>query len=111
MKRVQILLLKARRALRRLVRKSPGKTAAPVHSNAAHGHADETIQSKRNISRFFVEQRHITWVLQIGVCVWGFYSYKSMPGKAPDTPVKTALVTPWPEWRGEDRALVTRKIE
>jgi multidrug efflux pump subunit AcrB len=114
MKRVQILLLKARRALRRLVRKSPGETVAPNHTNAAHDQTNETILSKRNISRFFVEQRHITWVMLIGVCVWGFYSYKSMPQrKDPDTPVKTAVViTLWPGVSAEKiEQLVTRKIE
>ena len=71
-------------------------------------------QSKRNISRFFVEQRHITWVMLIGVCVWGFYSYKSMPQrKDPDTPVKTAVaITTWPGVNAEKiEQLVTRKIE
>ena len=71
-------------------------------------------QSKRNISRFFVEQRHITWVMLIGVCVWGVYSYKSMPQrKDPDTPVKTAVaITTWPGVSAEKiEQLVTRKIE
>jgi hypothetical protein len=46
----------------------------------AHGKSDnEIIQGKRNISRFFVEQRHITWVMLIAICVWGVYSYRSMP--------------------------------
>ena len=47
---------------------------------------EEIIKSKRNISRFFVEQRHISWVMLIAVCIWGFYSYRSMPQrKDPDT--------------------------
>ena len=73
-----------------------------------------TDQNKRNISRFFVEQRHITWVMLIGVCVWGIYSYKSMPQrKDPDTPVKTAVaITAWPGVSAEKiEQLVTRKIE
>jgi hypothetical protein len=36
----------------------------------SHNH-NEIIQSKRNISRFFVEQRHISWVMLIAVCFWG----------------------------------------
>ena len=80
-----------------------------------HGHNDnETIQSKRNISRFFVEQRHIAWVMLIAVCVWGVYSYKSMPQrKDPDTPVKTAVaITVWPGASAEKiEQLVTRKVE
>src|SRR4030095_13679875 len=81
----------------------------------SHGHGDnEIIKSKRNISRFFVEQRHITWVMLIAVCVWGVYSYKSMPQrKDPDTPVKTAVaITVWPGVSAEKiEQLVTRKIE
>src|SRR5689334_861438 len=80
-----------------------------------HGHNNnEIIQSKRNISRFFVEQRHIAWVMLIAVCVWGIYSYKNMPQrKDPDTPVKTAVaITLWPGASAEKiEQLVTRKIE
>jgi len=63
---------------------------------------EEIIKSKRNISRFFVEQRHISWVMLIAVCVWGFYSYRSMPQrKDPDTPVKSAVaITVWPGAKG-----------
>lgn len=115
MKRVQILLRKARRTLRRLVQKSPAKVVAQHQTNLAHAHTnDEVIKSKRNISRFFVEQRQITWVMLIGVCVWGYYSYKSMPQrKDPDTPVKTAVaITAWPGVSAEKiEQLVTRKIE
>lgn len=80
-----------------------------------HGHNDnEHLKSKRNISRFFVEQRHIAWVMLIAVCVWGVYSYKSMPQrKDPDTPVKTAVaITLWPGASAEKiEQLVTRKVE
>lgn len=80
-----------------------------------HGHSNnENIESKRNISRFFVEQRHIAWVMLIGVCVWGFYSYKNMPQrKDPDTPVKTAVaITVWPGASAEKiEQLVTKKVE
>jgi multidrug efflux pump subunit AcrB len=115
MKRVKVLLRKARRRLRSLVHKSPAKTVAHDQTNLAHAHSYvEAIKSKRNISRFFVEQRHITWVMLIGVCVWGVYSYKSMPQrKDPDTPVKTAVaITTWPGVNAEKiEQLVTRKIE
>src|SRR6476619_1275394 len=115
MKRVQILLRKARRTVRRLVHKSPAKSVAHEEANVAHAHGHHDIdRSKRNISRFFVEQRHITWVMLIGVCVWGIYSYKSMPQrKDPDTPVKTAVaITAWPGVSAEKiEQLVTRKIE
>src|SRR6266404_3759424 len=81
----------------------------------AHGKSDnQIIKSKFNISRFFVEQRHISWVMLIAVCVWGFYSYRSMPQrKDPDTPVKSAVaITVWPGAKGEQiEQLVTRKVE
>jgi multidrug efflux pump subunit AcrB len=113
-KKFRALLLKARRAVRNRFRKSR-KAATHVQADAAHAHGNHNIdQSKRNISRFFVEQRHITWVMLIGVCVWGFYSYRSMPQrKDPDTPVKTAVaICPWPGVNAEKiEQLVTRKIE
>jgi hypothetical protein len=113
-KRFQALLLKVREAVRRRVKKSP-KAARREQANTAHAHGHHDIDlSKRNISRFFVEQRHITWVMLIGVCVWGVYSYKSMPQrKDPDTPVKTAVaITVWPGVDAEKiEQLVTRKIE
>lgn len=115
MKRVQIFLRKARTTVRSLVHKSPAKSAAHEQANVAHAHGHHEIdRSKRNISRFFVEQRQITWVMLIGVCVWGIYSYKSMPQrKDPDTPVKTAVaITAWPGVSAEKiEQLVTRKIE
>jgi multidrug efflux pump subunit AcrB len=113
-KKFNALLQKARRVLRRRVKKSP-KAATPEQANLAHAHGQHDVDlSKRNISRFFVEQRHITWVMLIGVCVWGVYSYKSMPQrKDPDTPVKTAVaITQWPGVSAEKiEQLVTRKIE
>jgi hypothetical protein len=115
MKRIQVLSRAVRRKVRRLVRKSPAKGLAQSETNVAHGHAAHGIDlSKSNISRFFVQQRHITWVMLIGVCIWGIYSYKSMPQrKDPDTPVKTAVaITPWPGVNAEKiEQLVTRKIE
>ena len=91
MKRARVILRKARRTMRRLVHKSSAQTVAHDQTSLAHAHTnDEAINSKSNISRFFVEQRHIAWVMLIAVCVWGFYSYRSMPQrKDPDTPVKT----------------------
>src|SRR6266481_18482 len=81
----------------------------------SHAKSDEDIiKSKYNISRFFVEQRQIAWVMLIAVCVWGFYSYRSMPQrKDPDTPVKSAVVlTSWPGAKAEKiEQLVTRKVE
>jgi len=75
---------------------------------------EEIIKRKYNISRFFVEQRQIAWVMLIAVCVWGVYSYRNMPQrKDPDTPVKSAVVlTAWPGAKAEKiEQLVTRKVE
>jgi multidrug efflux pump subunit AcrB len=116
MKRLQILFAKTRRALsvkarrakRRLTRKAPQEAAAHEQANLAG------VESTRNVSRFFVEQRHIAWVALIAVCVWGFYSYRGMPQrKDPDTPVKTAVaITVWPGASAEKvEQLVTRKVE
>ena len=87
MKRMQTLFTKARKALRKLRRKSSGEAVTPDH--VPHAQSAHTIdRSKSNISRFFVEHRHISWVMLIAVCVWGVFSYRSMPQrKDPDTPV------------------------
>ena len=67
-----------------------------------------------NIARYFVEHRHISWVLFAGVLAWGVGAYHSMPKrKDPDIPVRqVAVVTPWPGQSAERvEQLVTRKIE
>src|SRR5499427_55390 len=73
-----------------------------------------TKSPRHNVARFFVENRHISWVLFIAVLAWGIWAYRVMPKrKDPDIPVRqVAVVTPWPRQgavRGEQ--LVTRKIE
>src|SRR5215471_4835486 len=103
-----------RTALRRLPRKL-SDAASQLPARAAPPPREHKIDlSKPNISRFFVVQRHISWVMLIAVCVWGVYSYRSMPQrKDPDTPVKTAVaITTWPGASAEKiEQLVTRKIE
>ncbi len=77
-------------------------------------HDTETIAKTRNTSRFFVESRQISWVLLLMTCIWGLYSYLSMPQrKDPETQVRTAVaVTPWPGAQAEKiEQLVTSKIE
>src|SRR5438094_5792688 len=51
-----------------------------------------------NVARYFVEHRHISWVLFVGVLAWGVGAYQAMPKrKDPDIPVRqVAVVTPWP---------------
>src|SRR6266702_1896496 len=67
-----------------------------------------------NVARYFVEHRHISWVLFVGVLAWGVGAYQSMPKrKDPDIPVRqVAVATPWPGQSAERvEQLVTRKIE
>src|SRR5262249_46089898 len=67
-----------------------------------------------SVARFFVENRHVSWVLLIGVIAWGVWAYAAMPKrKDPDIPVRqVAVVTPWPGQSAERvEQLVTRKIE
>src|SRR5262249_1684346 len=70
--------------------------------------------SHHSIARFFVESRHVSWVLLLGVVAWGIWAYDAMPKrKDPDIPVRqVAVVTPWPGQSAERiEQLVTRKIE
>src|SRR5439155_958561 len=67
-----------------------------------------------NVARYFVEHRHISWVLFVAVLAWGMGAYQAMPKrKDPDIPVRqVAVVTPWPGQSAERiEQLVTRKIE
>ena len=67
-----------------------------------------------NVARYFVEHRHISWVLFVGVLAWGVGAYQAMPKrKDPDIPVRqVAVATPWPGQSAERvEQLVTRKIE
>src|SRR5262249_4002954 len=78
-------------------------------------HTDlETNPPRHSVARFFVEHRHVSWVLLAGVVAWGIWSYAAMPKrKDPDIPVRqVAVVTPWPGQSAERvEQLVTRKIE
>ena len=67
-----------------------------------------------NVARYFVEHRHISWVLFAGALAWGVGAYQAMPKrKDPDIPVRqVAVATPWPGQSAERvEQLVTRKIE
>src|SRR5262245_1138485 len=74
----------------------------------------ELIAKKRNTARFFVETRHISWVLLIATCLWGIYGYFKMPQrKDPETQVRIAVaLTPW-RGAGAEKVeqMVTKKIE
>src|SRR6516165_4107699 len=73
-----------------------------------------TKSPRHNVARFFVENRHISWVLLVAVLAWGVWAYRVTPKrKDPDIPVRqVAVVTPWPGQSAERvEQLVTRKIE
>jgi multidrug efflux pump subunit AcrB len=74
----------------------------------------EIIERTHNLPRFFVEHPHISWMLLVGVLVWGWFGYKSMPQrKDPDIPVRVALATcPWPGATAPQvEQFITRRIE
>jgi multidrug efflux pump subunit AcrB len=81
----------------------------------SHGKTDEEIiQGKHNTARFFVETRHVSWVLLIATCLWGAFGYFSMPQrKDPEVQVRSAVaLVPWPGASAEKvEQLVTKKVE
>ncbi|HKV33039.1 MAG TPA: efflux RND transporter permease subunit [Pyrinomonadaceae bacterium] len=81
----------------------------------SHGKTDEQmIATKRNTARFFVEKRHVSWVLLIATCIWGVYGYIRMPQrKDPEIQVRMAVaLVPWPGANAEKvEQLVTKKVE
>jgi multidrug efflux pump subunit AcrB len=75
---------------------------------------DDLVAHTRNSARYFVENRHISWILLAVTVAWGVYGYMSMPQrKDPDIPVRVAVaMCPWPGVRAEKvEELVTRRIE
>lgn len=80
-----------------------------------HSQSDEQmIKSKHNTARFFVEKRHVSWVLLIATCIWGVYGYFSMPQrKDPEVQVRVAVaLVPWQGASAEKvEQLVTKKVE
>jgi multidrug efflux pump subunit AcrB len=80
----------------------------------AHEHNDRPIEKKRNMARFFVEQKHIAWVALGVALLWGVYGLNIMPQrKDPDIPVRQAMIiVPWQGTSAEEiEQLVTKKIE
>jgi multidrug efflux pump subunit AcrB len=79
-----------------------------------HRSDTEIINKTHNTARFFVETRHVAWVLLIATCLWGVYGYLSMPQrKDPEVQVRTAVaLTPWRGASAEKiEQLVTKKVE
>jgi len=79
-----------------------------------HRTDEEVVRTTHNTARYFVETRHISWVLLVGTIAWGYYGYTHMPQrKDPDIPIRVAVaITPWPGASAERvEQLVTRKVE
>src|SRR5271156_2977836 len=80
----------------------------------AHKSDRERIEQTHNLPRFFVEHPQVSWVLLMGVLVWGWFGYHSMPQrKDPDIPVRVAVAfCPWPGATAQQvEQFVTRPIE
>jgi multidrug efflux pump subunit AcrB len=80
----------------------------------AHRSDQERIEQTRNVPRFFVEHPQVSWVLLVGVLIWGWFGYKSMPQrKDPNIPVRVAVAScPWPGATAQQvEQLITRPIE
>src|SRR5258706_11081805 len=74
----------------------------------------DRIEQTRNAPRFFVEPPQVSWVLLVGVLIWGWFGYKSMPQrKDPDIPVRVAVAScSWPGATAQQvEQLITRPIE
>src|SRR5882672_1791659 len=74
----------------------------------------DRIERTQNLPRFFVEHPQVSWVLLMGVLVWGWFGYRSMPQrKDPDIPVRVAVAfCPWPGATAQQvEQFVTRPIE
>jgi multidrug efflux pump subunit AcrB len=80
----------------------------------AHKSDQERIEQTKNVPRFFVEHPQVSWVLLVGVLIWGWFGYKSMPQrKDPNIPVRVAVAScSWPGATAQQvEQLVTRPIE
>src|ERR1700676_1883216 len=80
----------------------------------AHRNGQDRIEKTRNVPRFFVENPQVSWVLLVGVLVWGWFGYHSMPQrKDPDIPVRVAVAScSWPGATAQQvEQFITRPIE
>src|SRR5467141_3009424 len=74
----------------------------------------DRIEKTHNLPRFFVEHPQVSWTLLIGVLVWGWFGYQSMPQrKDPDIPVRVAVAfCAWPGATAQQvEQFLTRPIE
>src|SRR3954454_12868147 len=80
----------------------------------AYKNDQDLIEMTHNAARIFVEHPQVSWVLLMGVLVWGWFGYHSMPQrKDPDIPVRVAVAfCPWPGATARQvEQFVTRPIE
>src|ERR1700687_1730855 len=80
----------------------------------AHKSDQERIEQTKNAPRFFVEHPQVSWVLLVGVLIWGWFGYKAMPHrKDPNIPVRVAVAScSWPGATAQQvEQLITRPIE
>src|SRR6202795_2873746 len=80
----------------------------------AHRSDQDRIEKTHNLPRFFVEHPQVSWVLLVGVLVWGWFGYHSMPQrKDPEIPARVAVAfCPWPGATAQQvEQFVTRPIE
>ena len=80
----------------------------------SHKSEAEYIAHTHNTARFFVENRQLSLVILVALCVWGWYGFQHMPKrKDPKIPVRVALAyTQWPGATAQEvEQLVTRQIE
>ena len=80
----------------------------------AHRSDQDRIEKTHNLPRFFVEQPQVSWILLVGVLIWGWYGYHSMPQrKDPDIPVRVAVAAcSWPGATAQQvEQYITRPIE
>src|ERR1700723_1924549 len=80
----------------------------------SHKSEAEYIAQTHNTARFFVENRQLSLVILMAVCVWGWYGFQHMPKrKDPKIPVRVAVaLTQWPGATAQQvEQLVTRQIE
>src|ERR1700704_2097601 len=80
----------------------------------AYKNDQDRIEKTHNAPRFFVEHPQVSWVLLVGVLIWGWFGYHSMPQrKDPDIPVRVAVAfCSWPGATAQQvEQFVTRPIE
>jgi multidrug efflux pump subunit AcrB len=80
----------------------------------AHRSEADIIANVHNTARYFTEHREVSFILLLGVFVWGWYGYHNMPKrKDPSIPIRVAVAsTQWPGATAQEvEQQVTRQVE